>query len=51
MTSIFNYQEQGQAKKEKKNYRFPPNWESMIRLLILTLKSFLILFGVGKYIK
>ncbi|XP_058723861.1 uncharacterized protein LOC131595521 [Vicia villosa] len=45
--SFWRKSEQGQAKKEKKNYRFPPNWESMIRLLILTMKSFLILFGVG----
>ncbi|KAL5097226.1 hypothetical protein RYX36_001553 [Vicia faba] len=43
----FISQEQGQAKKKKKNYMFPPNWESMIRLLILTMKSILILFGVG----
>ncbi|XP_073226179.1 uncharacterized protein [Cicer arietinum] len=39
--------EQKQAKKEKKHYRFPPNWESMIRLLILAMKALLIVFGVG----
>ncbi|PNY03709.1 ankyrin repeat-containing protein [Trifolium pratense] len=39
--------EQEQAKKEKKNYMFPPNWESMIRFLILGMKAFLIIFGLG----
>ncbi|AES64276.1 putative ankyrin repeat-containing domain, PGG domain-containing protein [Medicago truncatula] len=39
--------EQEQAKKEKKNHWFPPNWESMIRILILAMKVFLIIFGVG----
>jgi hypothetical protein len=45
------YVEQEQAKKEKKNYMFPPNWESMIRLLITGMKAFLIIFGIGKYIR
>ncbi|KAK7348191.1 hypothetical protein VNO80_22741 [Phaseolus coccineus] len=35
------------AKKEKKLYRFPPNWEVLIRFLIIVMKALLILFGVG----
>lgn len=42
--------EQEQATKEKKKYLFPPNWESIIRFLILMMKALLILSGVGKYI-
>lgn len=38
------------AKKEKKLHRFPPNWEVLIRFLIIMMKAILILFGVGKYI-
>ncbi|XP_061374344.1 uncharacterized protein LOC133316591 [Gastrolobium bilobum] len=39
--------EQEQVKKEKKRYQFPPNWEVIIRLLILTMKALLVIFGVG----
>ncbi|XP_014508252.1 ankyrin repeat-containing protein ITN1 [Vigna radiata var. radiata] len=35
------------AKKEKKLHRFPPNWEVLIRFLIIMMKAILILFGVG----
>ncbi|XP_027368677.1 uncharacterized protein LOC113874663 [Abrus precatorius] len=38
---------QEQARKEKKQYRFPPNWEVFIRFLTLMMKALLILFGVG----
>ncbi|KAH1243697.1 Ankyrin repeat-containing protein ITN1 [Glycine max] len=38
---------QERAKKENKLYRFPPNWEVLIRFLTIMMKALLILFGVG----
>ncbi|QCD79933.1 ankyrin [Vigna unguiculata] len=40
-------QEGAEKEKEKKLHRFPPNWEVFIRFLIILMKAFLILFGVG----
>jgi len=42
------YTVEERAKKEKKLYRFPPNWEVLIRFLIIVMKALLIPFGVGK---
>ncbi|XP_024631952.1 ankyrin repeat-containing protein NPR4 isoform X3 [Medicago truncatula] len=47
LNSGFKVTKQGQPKREKKHYLFPPNWESMIRLLVLGMKACLIIFGVG----
>lgn len=37
-------------KKQKKSGRFPPNWETMIRFLVILMKFSLIILGVGKYL-
>ncbi|XP_028759785.1 uncharacterized protein LOC114718588 [Neltuma alba] len=35
------------ARKQERSYRFPHNWETAIRFLVILMKVFLIIFGVG----
>ncbi|XP_019424933.1 PREDICTED: uncharacterized protein LOC109333813 [Lupinus angustifolius] len=42
-----SYLRREQAKKEKRPYRFPPNWVVVIHFLSLTVKILLIICGVG----